>query len=76
MTSGTGFAAVVTLWNVQQVLPLLAGGNDGTGGGGGPIREIENGIEKPEEDQDQDGRQANENQPRPDRDLPDVHGRS
>src|SRR5882762_10488854 len=64
---------VVALWDVQQVLPLLAGRNDGTGGGTGPIREVENGIERHEDDQEQHDGHANENQHCVDHDLPAIH---
>src|SRR5580693_10629893 len=65
--------AIVALWNVQQVLPLLTGGDDGTGGGAGPIREVENGVEKSDSEQDQENRQANDNQHCTDHDLPAIH---
>jgi hypothetical protein len=65
--------AVVALWDVQQVLPLLTGGNDGTGGGAAPIRKVEDGVEKPQAEQQHDG-QSNENEHDANHDLPEVHG--
>jgi hypothetical protein len=53
--------AVVALCDVQQVLPPLTGGNDGTGGGAGPIQELENGVEKSDSEQDQRDSQVNDN---------------
>lgn len=44
--------AVVALRNIQQILPLFARRSDGIGGGTGPIRKIENGLEKYEKEQD------------------------
>ncbi|PYQ77106.1 MAG: hypothetical protein DMG04_01270 [Acidobacteria bacterium] len=68
MTSGRGPGAVVAPWDVQQVISLLARGDDRAVG---PIQ----GVDRHSGYREQQQRQAGDSQHSADHDLPDLHRR-